>query len=67
MSTGTVLLATSIGILVGWVAHTLLCEPYGKDHEQRLIDAYSQGWRACENFLAKDMIDARDQTPDMSA
>lgn len=62
-------MASGIGMMIGWVAHTLISEPYGPDHEQRLIDAYSQGWRACETFLARDMAEVKnhlgEKAPDL--
>lgn len=53
VATSTVLLAAGIGAVIGWIAHTLVSEPNRPDRERRLIDAYSQGWRACETFLAR--------------
>ncbi|MEL6186316.1 MAG: hypothetical protein AAFU79_16955 [Myxococcota bacterium] len=49
----TILFATSGGVVVGWVARTLFAEPQGPQRERHLIDAYGQGWRACEAYLSR--------------
>lgn len=53
MATSTLLLAAGIGAVIGWIAHTLVTEPDGPQRERHLIDAYSQGWRACESYLTR--------------
>lgn len=47
------LLAAGIGGVIGWIAHTLATEPEGPQRERHLVDAYSQGWRACEAYLTR--------------
>lgn len=53
VATSTVLLAAGIGLIVGWIAHTLVTEPDRPERERQLVDAYSEGWRACESYLIR--------------
>lgn len=53
VATSTVLLAAGIGGVIGWIAHTLVTEPDRPERERKLVDAYSQGWRACESYLSR--------------
>lgn len=46
-------MAAGIGTIIGWIAHILVSEPDEPTRERHLIEAYGQGWRACETYFAR--------------
>ena len=53
MALDTVFLAAGLGGVLGWLARVLASEPNRHTHERHLIDAYRQGWRACETYWVR--------------